>query len=126
MRINRSLLFSGIASSLLAIAPAKAQPPANADPELAPFYHGLTLPGQNQGYCCSAADCRSVVAEWRNGHWEVFIDKKTYGESAPNDWRSVPDSKISPDPDVSKKPEGATACWYQNEVRCFNPPRFGS
>lgn len=102
---------------------ALGRPPAGADPALAPFYRSLTVPaGPLKGQsCCDVADCRPVPARAKEGHWEVFIDRKTFPDDgyqghAPNDWVVVPDDRIIRDVEnVASEP---IACWYNNEVRC--------
>jgi hypothetical protein len=38
-----------------------AEPPANADPRMAPFFESLKT--KDGGSCCGAADCREVRSE---------------------------------------------------------------
>ena len=83
---------------------------------LAPWFQSLGQP--DTGYpCCSIADCRTVQSRTRGDHFEVFIDRKTFGESAPDAWVAVPPESV-----IRRKdnPLGEpVACWHLNEVRCF-------
>jgi len=95
---------------------AHAAPPAGADPALAPWFQSLGQP--ETGYpCCSIADCRPVQSRTTADHFEVFIDRKSFGADAPNAWVRVPAENILHRKD---NPLGEpVACWYINEVRCF-------
>ena len=58
LRVTSSALLI-LAILLMCVLAAHAEPPANADPALAPWFHSLTQP--DTGYlCCSVADCRPV------------------------------------------------------------------
>jgi hypothetical protein len=50
-------------------------------------------------------------------HYEVFIDRKSFGENAPDQWLAVPDKVVLHRHD---NPVGeAVACYYGGEVKCF-------
>ncbi len=89
---------------------ARAAPPPNADPRLAPWFDSLRQP-DSDAPCCSTADCRMVPSRLRSGHYEVFIDKA---------WRVVPDDVIL---NRTDNPTGrAVACWTpDDELLCFVP-----
>lgn len=102
--LRRDLKVYTIAANLLATAAlvlfgllvliiiAHAEPPANADPALAPWFHSLTQP--DTGYlCCSVADCRPVKTRQKDGHIEAFIDNVQF-KTGPNDWVRVPENVI--------------------------------
>ena len=115
------LIFAAILAVLLVGALCYARPPENADPALAPWYQSLTSP---DGFpCCSESDCRPVKARQVDGHWEVFIDKKSFSEpnaEGTDQWEAVPPEAIlehEPNPTGS-----AVACWYAGAVRCFVRP----
>jgi hypothetical protein len=95
---------------------AQARPPAGADMSLAPWFQSLGQP--LTGYpCCSIADCRAVQSRTNGDHFEVFIDRKTFGADAPDAWVAVPPDNILHRRD---NPVGEPiACWFMNEVRCF-------
>jgi hypothetical protein len=98
------LLFSG----------ARAEPPAEADPSLAPFFHSLKQPGTNYP-CCSWADCRPVATRFRGGGLEVFI-----GEQFPDtvmDWRPVPAENVIHG--IANQEGRPIACWFSHRVFCF-------
>ncbi len=103
---------------LAATQAARAAPPVNADQSLAPWFQSLAQP--ETGYpCCSIADCRTVRYRTATDHFEVFVDRRSFGTDAPDAWVSVPPSHVLRRRD---NPTGeAVACWYNGEVRCFVP-----
>lgn len=67
--------------------------------------------------CCSEADCRPVQYRITGDHYEVFIDRKSFGESAPDRWLPAPDKVVLHRHD---NPTGeAIACYYAGEIHCF-------
>ncbi len=106
------LLFALLGATALALA----KPPPGADGSLAPWYQSLAQP--NTGYpCCSVADCRTVQYRAVADHFEAFIDRRTFGADAPDDWVPVPPSNVLHRKD---NPTGeAVVCWYNGEIRCF-------
>lgn len=121
------ILFVGWAVFLLLIGcpfPAGSAPPAGADPSsaIANWFHDLEVPGKPGTICCSIADCRPVLWRERGGHYEVWIDHKTFDDEAingivPDDWVIVPDATVIHRTD---NPMGeAVACFYRGELRCF-------
>jgi hypothetical protein len=87
---------------------AKADPPPNADPALAPWYQGLKQP--NTGIsCCSIADCRATDYRTDGDHYEVLINDK---------WTIVPKDKVLQHFD---NPIGrAVVCWTPAlGIMCF-------
>jgi hypothetical protein len=63
-----------IALVLLA-AGARAAPPENADPALAPWFQSLAVPGTGIS-CCSIADCRPTDYRTVGDHYEALIENK--------------------------------------------------
>lgn len=97
------------ASAALACATvAKADPPPNADPALAPWYQGLRQPDTGVS-CCSLADCRATDYRTEGDQYEVLIDHK---------WTIVPKDKILQHID---NPVGrAVVCWTPAlGIMCF-------
>lgn len=85
---------------------------------MAPFYQGLTVPGTVTS-CCSQADCRPVNERPGKIRHEVFIDKKTFGSSAPDDWVEVPEKAIIYG---GTNPTGqAVVCWVGGRLWCYVP-----
>lgn len=99
------------------------------------WYRGLIVPGEPGtplagSSCCSgggdpAGDCRNVETRIRNGHWEAYIDSKTFPDiegkpllgKAPNAWVRVPDDVIIRG---SNNPTGRpVACYFAGTIRCF-------
>lgn len=102
---------------LLLTSAALAAPPAGSDPTsaLASWYRGLLRPDTGTS-CCSEADCRPVVYRTTGDHYEAFIDRKTFGSEAPDDWLTVPPEKIL----RTANPTGeAIACYYMQKILCF-------
>ena len=78
---------------------AKAAPPPNADPTLAPWFQSLRAPDTGVS-CCSIADCRATDYRTTGDHYEVLID---------NRWLIVPRDKVLQRID---NPVGrAVVCW---------------
>ena len=78
---------------------ARAGPPPDADPALAPWFNGLRQPWTN-ALCCSVADCRTVDSRLNNGRYEALIE---------GEWHPVPDDHIL---NRGDNPTGrAVACW---------------
>lgn len=94
--------------ALLLASAAAAQPPANADPALAPWFHSLLQPGTSLS-CCSLSDCRETDYRVRADHYEALIGGK---------WVAVPTDKILQRTD---NPTGrAVVCWTaQRGIMCF-------
>ncbi len=74
----------GIAIVLLFASAAHARPPPDADPELAPWFDDLRVPGTGTS-CCSLADCRPTEYRTRGNHYEALIDGQ---------WLPVPPSSV--------------------------------
>ena len=93
---------------LLLAGHARAAPPADADPQLAPWFNSLRQPWTN-ALCCSIADCRPVLSRTVDGHYEALIE---------GEWRAVPDERVLTRPD---NPTGrAVVCWTPRAgVLCF-------
>lgn len=110
---------------------ASAAPPEGANPAYKEYYEGLRT---KEGYgCCSVADCRIVRMEMRDGSPWVFIDKKSFGPSAPygtygeGDWIRVPAEACGThsemkDGKLPTRPAEPTACWYEKKIRCYDWP----
>ncbi len=64
--------------------PARASPPDNADPTLAPWFQSLHQPGTGVS-CCSMTDCRPVDYRTNAQGYEAFIN---------NQWLPVPPERV--------------------------------
>jgi hypothetical protein len=97
-----------IAGLFVAGLPALAAPPPDADPNLAPWFRGLHVPGTGTS-CCSIADCRPVESRIVGDHYEVFVDGK---------WLRVPPDLIL---ERADNPTGrAVVCWTPTAgILCF-------
>jgi len=87
---------------------AGAQPPADADPALAPWFRSLLVPGTSIS-CCSVTDCRAT---------EYRIEADLYEALIGGTWHVVPPDKILQRTD---NPTGhAVVCWTpQRGILCF-------
>ena len=96
-----------IALVLLATG-ARAAPPENADPALAPWFQSLAVPGTGIS-CCSIADCRPTDYRTVGDHYEALIENK---------WVAIPPRKVLQRTD---NPVGrAVVCWTpERGVMCF-------
>jgi len=117
---------------LLLATPALAHGPDDPD---AAWFQSLKVPGDPMmpmtgSSCCNGghgmdADCKNVEVRIRDGHWEAFIDSKTFPDvenypllgHAPNAWVRVPDGVIIRG---RENPTGrSVACWFNQVIRCF-------
>jgi hypothetical protein len=87
---------------------ARAAPPPDADPALAPWFNSLRQPGSGMS-CCSIADCRPVDYRTVDNHYEAYIE---------GEWRPVPPDKVITRAD---NPTGrAVVCWTRlSGIMCF-------
>jgi hypothetical protein len=98
---------------LIGVSAAVPAPPANADPELMPWFNSLESPGGS--HCCGPeTDCRAVPYRVAGGHYEALLDPavhagaKNRGIEAPI-WIRIPDGAILRRHD---NPTGrAILCW---------------
>jgi hypothetical protein len=87
---------------------AKAEPPPNADPTLAPWYQSLKQPNTGVS-CCSIADCRATDYRTDGDHYEVFINDR---------WTLVPQDKILQH--IANPVGRAVVCWTPAlGIMCF-------
>lgn len=68
---------------LTAVA-ARAKPPKNADPALAPWFQSLHQPGTGIS-CCALADCRQVDYRIGTNGYEALVGSR---------WVAVPNDKV--------------------------------
>lgn len=99
----------------LALGPAEAQPPDNADPALAPWFKSLRDPLRGDS-CCAEADCRPVEYRTIGDGYQVFIGRQFRVKEG--FWEDVDPSRILQRTD---NPTGrAVACWMPAlGVMCF-------
>lgn len=118
MQSNKLMIFIVSASLLTHPAPTIAHPPEGKDlnTTIGEWYRSLRDKAGNG--CCSEADCRPVQAQLTAAGWEVFVDKKSFGEGAPDEWRLVPDKAVIIRED---NPTGRNvACWTPSHgFYCF-------
>ena len=98
-------------------SPLRAAPPANADPELAPWFRSLRQPETNMS-CCDRSDCRMVRYRIMHGRIQAFIGQEfARWQNPPNDWVDVPESSVLHNHD---NPTGeGVACWAGARIICF-------
>jgi hypothetical protein len=103
---------------LLLSAPVLAAPPSGSgiDSPVSRWFQLLKQP--ETGYlCCSISDCRPVAYRTVGNHFQAFIDRKSFGPRAPDDWRDVPPTAVLHRHD---NPTGeAVACFYSGVIICF-------
>jgi hypothetical protein len=110
--------LAGLCVSLCYAAP----PPSGSEQEaiLSPYggwVRKLVNPITKQG-CCDLADCRAVPARVRDGHFQAFISRETYGPGAPDGWVDVPDDVVLHE---RSNPVGlAVACWRASRQPLYN------
>lgn len=91
-----------------------SQPPANADPSLAPWFQSLKIPGTDGVSCCSIADCRPTSYRTHGDHYEVLAGHDDKGAEI---WLPVPPDRVLQRFD---NPTGrAVACILGGQVLCF-------
>jgi hypothetical protein len=100
-----------VLAALLLASHALAEPPPDADPNLAPWFRSLLQPGTTVS-CCSIADCRATDSRVEGGRYEALIGQQ---------WYAVPPDKILQRTD---NPTGrAVVCWTpQRGIMCFVRP----
>jgi hypothetical protein len=91
-----------------------------AHPEEDMWYQGLSRrDGMTTYNCCNRQDCKPATYRLDRGNVEAFVDTKTFGPTAPNDWVLVPQAIILPQHD---NPTGeGVACWHNGQLVCFVP-----
>ena len=101
-------------------APALSAPPPGTDPTSALSKWVRTMRDPNGVGCCSLADCRPVVARLVDGHWEAFIDRESFGYSAPDAWVRVTEDVLQGTTSDGEPPDTRTwACWWGSHLACF-------
>lgn len=121
---------SFLVAAMLMVAPASVQPPEDSNPAYSPFFHDLVQPPTSKyqpGHgCCDKSDCRTVDARLtKSGQWEAFLDRKSFGPDAPDDWVLMPDRQIVRDPPEGRRPLQAIVCWKRGDIYCFTEPAPG-
>jgi hypothetical protein len=105
------------------IAAARAAPPENADPALAPWFQSLQVPGTNHSSCCSQSDCRPVDYRIVNDYYEALLTPEHFARVGVIQarWIRVPFDRILQRVD---NPTGkAILCWQPGTgVLCFIRP----
>ncbi len=97
--------------------PARAAPPAGADPELAPWFRSLRQPQTNLS-CCDRSDCRTVRYRIVDGRFQAFIGSEfARWQNPPHTWVDVPENSVLHRHD---NPTGeGVACWAGAQIICF-------
>jgi hypothetical protein len=124
--MTRALILAAMAA-LVAIGAltqlARAAPPENADPALAPWFRSLEVPGSNHRSCCSQSDCRPVEYRISGDYYEALITPEQFSQQGITEprWVPVPWDRILQRVD---NPTGkAILCWLSGTgVLCFVRP----
>ncbi len=108
-----------------------ADPPANADPALAPWFQAQKVPGTSVS-CCDVSDGRAVEYRMRDDRYEVYLTKETFPWIDKDEWKAVDPRSVLTGED---NPTGRAIAWVaKNEyifrgrhfergsVMCFKPP----
>ena len=97
-----------------------AAAPQGSTGEHAEWFRSLHQPTTGMS-CCSVADCRPVraaIQQHQDGTaYYAWVDTRTFGPDAPNDWVRIPEDKILRQRD---NPMGeAVLCWARGIIFCF-------
>lgn len=117
--MRAAAIFIVTASLLTNPKQALAEPPPGADlnSTISKWYQSLK-DKQGNG-CCNLADCRPVSVRMSAAGWEVFVDKQSFGATAPDDWVGVPEQALVVRED---NPTGRNiACYSYSKLRCMTP-----
>lgn len=116
--VATAAVLTGLLAGVCMAAPPS--PGSEQDAILSPhgdWVRGLVNPFTKQG-CCDLSDCRVVAARIRTGHYQAFIGRKDYGQSAPDQWMDVPDEVVLHE---RSNPVGLPiACWRAARQPLFN------
>jgi hypothetical protein len=116
-------VIAALALLVALIAAARAAPPENADPTLAPWFQSLEVPGTNHSSCCSESDCRQVDYRVVNDYYEALLTPEQFARAGVTQtlWIPVPFDRILERVD---NPTGkAILCWQPGTgVLCFVRP----
>ncbi len=129
----RSLTGLMLASACLSLlcGAAKADPPPNADPVLAPWFQAQRVPGTAVS-CCDVSDGRPVEYRMQGDRYEVYLTKESFPWIDEEGWKPVDPRSVLIGQD---NPTGRAIAWVaKNEysfkdrffergsVMCFKPP----
>jgi len=97
--------------------PLRAAPPADANPDLAPWFRSLRQP-KTELSCCDRSDCRMVRYRIIDGHFQAFIGSEfARWQNPPFAWVDVPEGSVLHRHD---NPTGeGVACWSGKAIICF-------
>jgi hypothetical protein len=98
-------------------APLHAAPPADANPDLAPWFRSLRQPKTDLS-CCDRSDCRMVRYRIIEGRFQAFIGGEfARWQNPPFAWVDVPEGSVLHRHD---NPTGeGVACWSGKTIICF-------
>lgn len=114
MPVDRLAIGISLALIVALAVAAHGEPPAGADPALAPFFQSLKQPGSGAS-CCSVADCRPVKTRFSVTGLQAFIGTQFPG--GPNEWRDVPEDVIIRG--VANQVGVPILCFLGGSVRCY-------
>jgi hypothetical protein len=110
---------------------APAEPPANADPALAPWFQAQKVPGTSAS-CCDVSDGRAVEYRIVADHYEVYLTKDTFPWIEQEGWKAVDPQSILVG---QENPTGRAIAWVakreyrflhrifpRGTIMCFKPP----
>ena len=104
---------------ILLAAPAQAHPPAGApsNPEIIKWFDDLR---SREGWsCCDVVHCRpAALTPNDDGRVFAFIDKQSFGPTAPDAWREVPLKEMRVRRNRPPGIRGAIICYADDRVIC--------
>lgn len=111
-----------LAALLMAFAlalPAHAAPPPGITPDPAVKRWFDELRSVEGWSCCDFAHCRqTAVIPNDDGRILAYIDKETFGPTAPNAWLEVPTHELRSRSNRPPGVRGAIICFGDNRVTC--------
>ena len=106
---------------LVAALPALAHPPPGVVPDPATHKWYDDLRSMEGWACCDVSHCRpAAVLPNDDGRVFAFIDKKSYGPTAPDAWREVPVRELRARGNRPPGVRGAIVCYADNRVVCVD------
>ena len=104
---------------ILSAAPAQAHPPAGApsNREIIKWFDDLR---SREGWsCCDVVHCRpAALTPNDDGRVFAFIDKQSFGPTAPDAWREVPLKEMRVRGNRPPGIRGAIICYADDRVIC--------
>ncbi|MCC6716336.1 MAG: hypothetical protein IT555_00470 [Acetobacteraceae bacterium] len=115
------IMRCAVAVALVVPGPVLAEPPPGIVPDAATKEWYLNLRSREGWACCDISHCRpAAIAPNDDGRVFAFIDKESFGPTAPNEWREVPLHELRVRGNRPGKVRGAIVCFADNRVICVD------